>query len=256
MWICQPNGGKHHKGSSETSGWHHRDGVHILYSVWSKPAAYPSMNSSSSCPMARPSSWGNVVILLKDRLSCRSDGQVTVGSKVSRGPTQLRETFSMLSESRYSSSTGSDWSWLPCRSSRVRLFRLCAESKTTTCKTFSVFSFNHLLVIQHTSHVLPGTELRETPADSCGSGPDGGDVPAAAGQSHHPSDRTESPTRYRTSPTGGSSPSLWTEQLSSHQIQTLRRRQIISCDLSGVKSFSQRARCLEACLKMKTMPLW
>lgn len=92
------------------------------------------MNSSSSCPMARPSSWGNVVILLKDRLSCRSDGQVTVGSKVSRGPTQLRETFSVLSESRYSSSTGSDWSWLPCRSSRVRLFRLCAKSKTTTCK--------------------------------------------------------------------------------------------------------------------------
>lgn len=91
----------------------------------SNPSAYPSINSSSSPFTARPSSRGKVVILLKDRLSCRSDGQVTAGSKVSIGPTQLRETFSMFSESRDSSSTGSDWSWLPWRSSRVRLFKFC-----------------------------------------------------------------------------------------------------------------------------------
>ncbi len=91
------------------------------------------MNSSSSWSMARPSSWGNVVILLKDRLSCRSDGQVTVGPKVSTGPTQLRETLSMLKDSRDRSSTGSDCSWFPCRSSRVRLFKLCQfKHKTKT----------------------------------------------------------------------------------------------------------------------------
>ena len=73
-------------------------------------STYPSMNSSSSCPTARPSSCGNVLILLKDRLSCRSDGQLTAGSKVSSGPTQFLETLKVLSESRDSSSSGRDCS--------------------------------------------------------------------------------------------------------------------------------------------------
>lgn len=132
-----------------------------------KPAAYPSINSSSSWFTAWPSSWGNVVILLKDRLSCRSDGQVTAGSKVSRGPTQLRETFSMLSESRDSSSTGSDWSWLPWRSSRVRLFKFCQIKKQNSFSTEFFWSF-YTLVIQHISEGLPGKELKVTPADSRG----------------------------------------------------------------------------------------
>ena len=207
--------------------------------------------------MMWPSSWGNVVILLKDRLSCRSDGQVTAGSKVSMGPTQLRETFSMLSETRDSSSSGSDWSWLPCRSSRVRLLKFCqVETKKLQC-TLPLIDVS---VIQHRSDVLlPGKELRETPADSCGSGPGGGDVPAAAGRHHHPSDRTESPTRYLTSPAGGSSPSLWAEHQSSQQIQTLRRRWIISYDLLEIKSFNSgkiahRARCFETLLKDAQQP--
>lgn len=90
-----------------------------------KSSAYPSISSSSSCPMAKPSPSGKLVILLKDKLSCRSDGQQTLGSRVTRGPTQFRETLSVLSDSRDSSSTGSDWSWLPCRSRRVRFFRFC-----------------------------------------------------------------------------------------------------------------------------------
>ncbi|TNN57091.1 hypothetical protein EYF80_032676 [Liparis tanakae] len=70
-------------------------------------------DSSSSQAVARPSSRGNAVIRLKDRLSCRSEGQATAGSKVSRGPTQLRDTLSVLSERSDSSSTGSAASWLP-----------------------------------------------------------------------------------------------------------------------------------------------
>lgn len=94
-----------------------------------KYQAYPSKHNSSNWPMAWPRFWGNVVILLKDRLRCRSDGQVTVGSKVSWGPMQLRETFSVPSEGRDSSSTGSNCSWLFCRSSRVRLFKFYIELK-------------------------------------------------------------------------------------------------------------------------------
>lgn len=65
------------------------------------------------------------MILLKDKLSCRSERQVTAGSKVTTGPTQLRETFSVAIKGRDSSSVGRDWSWLPWRSSRVKLFKLC-----------------------------------------------------------------------------------------------------------------------------------
>lgn len=75
--------------------------------------------------MAQPSPSGKLVILLKDKLSCRSDGQLTLGPRVTTGPTQFLETLSALSDSRESSSAGSDWSWLPCRSSRVRFFRFC-----------------------------------------------------------------------------------------------------------------------------------
>lgn len=78
-------------------------------------------------------------------------------------------------------------------------------------------------MITHRSDALPGKELRETPTDCCGSGPGGGDAPAAAGRRHHPSGRTDSPTRFLTGLAGGSSPSLLAEQQSSQQIQVLRR---------------------------------
>lgn len=87
--------------------------------------SYPSISSSSRCPMAWPRPSGKLVILLKDKLSCRSDLQLTLGSRVTSGPTQFLETLSALSDSRDSSSMGSDWSWLPCRSSRVRFLRFC-----------------------------------------------------------------------------------------------------------------------------------
>lgn len=89
---------------------------------------YPSISSSSSCPMAQLNPSGKLMILLKDRLSCRSDGQLTLGSRVTSGPTQFLETLSALSDSRDSSSTGSDCSWLPCRSSRVRFLRFYGRS--------------------------------------------------------------------------------------------------------------------------------
>lgn len=179
------------------------------------------------------------MILLKDRLRCRSDGQVTVGSKVSWGPMQLRETFSVPSEGRDSSSTGSNCSWLFCRSSRVRLFKFYIELKNKLKKkktqTFLWnLPSNHFLVIRHIADAAPDREPTETPADCCGSGPGGEGVQAAAGHSGHPSDRTECPTRYLTGPTDGSFPALWAEK-NSHQVQTLRRRHVIRSDPFSTK---------------------
>lgn len=164
-------------------------------------SAYPSISSSSSCPMAQLSPSGKLTILLKDKLSCRSDGQLTPGSRVTSGPTQFLETLSALSDSSDSSSAGSDCSWLPCRSSRVRFLRFCGGK------------VNHKVVKQQgpmggaLADEIPDRGRRGTPAGSYGSGPGGAGVPAAAGRSRCPSGRTGSPARCPTGPAGGSSPS-------------------------------------------------
>lgn len=172
--------------------------------------------------MVRPSSKGNVVILLNERLSCFSDGQVTAGSKVSWGPTQLREAFSMLSEGRDSSSCGSDWSWFPCRSSRVKFFKLWVKKqKEKKCSPY--FYLLVLFISADRMQTLPSRVQRETRADNYSSGPDGGYATAAAGQSHR-WDRTGSPAHSQISPAGGSSLSLSAEQQSSRQTPALTRR--------------------------------
>lgn len=174
----------------------------------------PSRHSSSSWLPARLSSAGKVAILLKDRLRCRSDRQETAGSKVSRGPTQLREMFSVLSDSRVSSSTGRDRSWFPCRSSRVRLLRLCKEFQLNFKKNRTL----ELAWARWAWDTAPDTERRETPAGCCGSGPDGGGVPAAAGPRRRPSGRTESPARYPTGPAVGLGPAPSAERQDSQRL--------------------------------------
>lgn len=72
---------------------------------------------------------------------------------------------------------------------------------------------------------LPGTGRRGTPAGSCGSGPGGAGVPAAAGRSRCPSSRTGSPARCLTGPASGSSPCPSAVLPSSPQSRRLRRRQ-------------------------------
>lgn len=86
--------------------------------------SYPSSESSSRFSMTWLRLYGKTVMWLKERFSWRSVGQHTCGSKQISGPTQLRDTFSMLNEGRLNSSAGSDCNWLPWRSSRVRLRKL------------------------------------------------------------------------------------------------------------------------------------
>lgn len=86
--------------------------------------SYPSSERSSRFSMTWLRLYGKTVMWLKERFSWRSVGQHTCGSKQSSGPTQFRDTLSMLNEGRLNSSAGSDCNWLPWRSSRVRLRKL------------------------------------------------------------------------------------------------------------------------------------
>lgn len=160
------------------------------------------------------------MILLKDKLSCRSERQVTAGSKVTTGPTQLRETFSVAIKGRDSSSVGRDWSWLPWRSSRVKLFKLCQiERKKNPLNKRSVW-FDDLSFGEDAEH-LPDKALRETPEGYSGSGPGEGDDPGGPAPSRCPLDKTECPARFPTDPAVGSAPALWAKNRDSPLIQTL-----------------------------------
>lgn len=159
--------------------------------------------------MAQPSPSGKLLILLKDKLSCRSDRQLTLGSRVTSGPTQFLETLSALSDGRDSSSTGSVCSWLPCRSSRVRFLRFCIRKVNQKVSVVKQRREAASIYQRCLADWLPGRGWRGTPAGSCGSDPGGAGVPVAAGRSRCPSSRTGSPARCPTGPASGSSPSPW-----------------------------------------------